>query len=332
MSNNISIIIPVYNYQNVITTIKSLIKQSYPGNKEIIVIYDNPKVPLSYFFYSFLDKYNIKLIKNKSNLGLAGNYNIGIKESKYNNIMTIHEDCIMKDKYVIRNMVNKLDSKNNTFVVNAKIVTQNKWNNYDFWNKIINFRYLGTAGSIGKATVFNKDIFKKIGKFDSDTFSTAGEDMDFNYRLNKAKLPAYNSDEMVYHLHVSNKANLSTLLKKEFQFGEAHGAFKRKYNYVIATKFDFEWRLLSVILFGIIPFYTVSLIHALRNFYKTGWMLGLFIYPFIGILIMYTQTIAALKSFIIGRQKFKEEMFLKPGTMGDIYYYLHRNNMPYENI
>ena len=85
-------------------------------------------------------------------------------------------------------------------------------------------------------------------------------------------------------------------------------------------------------MFGIFPFFLVSYIHALRNFYKTGWILGLFTYPFIGILIMYTQTIAAFKSFIIGRQKLKEETFLKQTNSEDIYYYLHRNNMPYENI
>ena len=110
MNNDISIIIPVYNYTIVKNTILSLSKQYYPGKKEIILIYDNPKVKIDKLFRLFLKKYNVRLIENKSNLGLAGNYNLGIKESKYQNMMTIHEDCIMKDKYVIRNMVNKLDS------------------------------------------------------------------------------------------------------------------------------------------------------------------------------------------------------------------------------
>ena len=139
--------------------------------------------------------------------------------------------------------------------------------------------------------------------------------MDFNYRLENQNIDTEEIEDVVYHIHRQKKANLITVLKKEWQFGEAHGAFKRKYNLKRLGYFDVEFRVLFLLIFltgllinnylimiGLLPFVAIPVIQAISNFKKTKWLPGLFLYPFIGILVMLTQTIAAVKSFIIGKQ------------------------------
>jgi len=303
MNNDISIVIPVYNYQNVIQTIYLLSSEVYPGKKEIILVYDNPKVIIDNLFDKILKKYKIRLIINKTNQGLAGSYNVGINNAIYSNIFIIHEDCIPEDRFLIKNMLKKLNSSKDIFIINAKIVTQTRWKDYNFWNKILNFRHMEIIGAVGKATMFKRELISEVGLFDSKTFHTAGEDMDFNYRLDKKNIKINEVEDRVYHIHNYDEANLISILKKEWQFGEAHGAFKRKYGILKRVGYiDFELRIILFIVCGLLPFFIISLAQSLINYSKTGWMAGVFTYPLIGMLVLLTQTIAATKAFITGRQ------------------------------
>ena len=81
--NLISVIIPYYHKKKyILSTIKSVIKQTYK-NIEIILIYDEENGDNLNFIINLckIDK-RIKLIVNKKNLGASLSRNLGIKKSK----------------------------------------------------------------------------------------------------------------------------------------------------------------------------------------------------------------------------------------------------------
>ena len=93
----VSIIIPVYNgAKTIIESLDSLLKQDYIEKNsttvEIIIINDNStdntlSLINDYFHGKTLQN---KIICNKTNLGLAASYNLGIEISRGNYIVTMH--------------------------------------------------------------------------------------------------------------------------------------------------------------------------------------------------------------------------------------------------
>ncbi len=314
-NENVSIIIP-YCFGDIKDTILGLSNQEYPGKRELLIIYDNPKTPLEKSKRKFLKDNGAKIIANKQNLGLAGSYNKGIKSATYENIIIMHEDCVPTSNQLIVNLLKELN-KHPGSVVDANITySLQVWSKYDYWNKILVFRYLKSFGpSLGKTSSFKKSLFKKTGYFDNETFKTAGEDLDFVYRMKLLGIKSLATKDIVYHNHFDKNASLKKVLKKEWQMGEAHGAWKRKYKLKRMGKFDVEVRLLSLffmilglftykVLFfiGLLPFIVISIFKSIKNYNASKWLPGLITFPFICLLILFVQIIANLKGLIVGKQ------------------------------
>ena len=316
-NKNVSIIIPAIQYEKAYATVKCLLNQKYPGKHEIIFIYDNQRVQMPRGWRWKLRQDRVKVVINQKNRGLAGNYNDGIWMAKYSNIVTIHEDMITQDKHFIEKMLLMLEKYE---VVNAPVQVPNEvFDKYDFWNKMMLFRYAGIiTPAIGKTTAFKKKLFTKVGFWDENTFRTAGEDMDMNVRLNNAGIKSGLLKEIIYHVHQPKKANLAAMFKKEWQMGDAHGAFKRKYPLEPVGIFSMEYRL-ALILFALLPvlislswpwistvlllpFLAVPIYQAIKGYQNSNWLPGLLVYPILGPLVLLTQTIAACRAWLKGKQ------------------------------
>lgn len=316
-SIGISIIIPTCDYEKAWKTVECLLAQDYHGLKyEILFIYDNLRKPMPLEWRWKIrakGSKGLKLIINKENLGLAGNYNLGIEMAKYENLVTIHEDMETKDRDFIFKLVKKLDGEQ---VVNALVKVPDKvFNDYDFWNKMMLFRHAGViTPAIGKTTAYRRSVFHRVGYWDNQTFRTAGEDMDMNIRLRQANIYPGLLKEIIWHVHEPKAATFFTLLKKEWQMGDAHGAFKRKYPWHRAGFFGMVPRLACLLLgmlglfahplffLFLLPFLLIPMYQAVKAYANCGWLIGLLLYPIIGMIIMFTHTIAASKAYIKGRQ------------------------------
>jgi GT2 family glycosyltransferase len=317
---NISIIIPVFNYKKVSETVDSLISQKDLGKKEIILIYDNLKLELPLEFKKDIMKKGVKLIENKKNLGLAGNYNLGIKISKYNTLFFIHEDCVFAKADGLSKVIDKLYSNDKIYGVDATIILPLEiWEKYPFLTKLFTFKTAGVKcfGQLGKGTAFKKEFFKKIGIFDQDHFKTAGEDSDFGIRSKKEGLKFGMSEEIIYHKHYSGKSSIINFFKKEWQLGEAHGALKRKHGLKqrLSRYTDFEIRILLIIILILLLFfslkltlglilliYLLSILKLIRVFKVNKWLPGLFIFPLVNFPILILQTVAAIKGYVVGKE------------------------------
>ena len=91
--NLVSVIIPYFKKRKFfLTTLKSVLNQSYK-NFEIIIVYDDEDLSEYNFLKKVIkNKKKIKLFKNKKNLGVGLSRNYGIKKSKGKYIAFIDAD------------------------------------------------------------------------------------------------------------------------------------------------------------------------------------------------------------------------------------------------
>jgi hypothetical protein len=200
------------------------------------------------------------------------------------------------------------------------VVPQSMFDNLNFWSKMMLYRYMGrVTQTLGKASLIKKKTFNKIGVFDSDNFRTSGEDCEFYMRLNKNGMDMTPIEDLVDHNHRITNATIMSVIKKEIQMGQAHGAVKRKYPFKRIGKFDIEYRVAALIL-GIIglliggfysiigllllliPIIVIPILQATKNLYQTKWIVGGIAYLIIGPGIYLIQTYSAMKAFILGQQ------------------------------
>jgi|APSaa5957512622_1039677.scaffolds.fasta_scaffold39193_3 GT2 family glycosyltransferase len=120
---------------------------------------------------------NIEIIKINGNKGLANALNKGIKKSKNELIVSIHQDCIPVKTNWLETLLNPL--KNEKTVASVSNV-------YDVENKKSYTPRLDEKGC-----AYKKSALKKVNYFDERTFLNSGEDMDMYLKLKKIGKIAY---------------------------------------------------------------------------------------------------------------------------------------------
>lgn len=305
----ISIILPTCKVNQSKKAIVSLLNQEY-SNKEILVINDNPSIRIDLDTLNFFKKNKIKLINNKINLGIAGSMNVGIKHSNSNILILTNDDYFPETNLWLNHVVEKLCSDRKiACVLSNTILVKEDWMRCNFLTKIFNFRYI--ALFIPGGGNYKKDVLEKVGLFNSEEFKFAGEDCDMHLRIKKKGFKIAYIKDVVFHKHYDQQSNFLKIIKKEFGYGVGHGALKRKYG--ISNRiglFDFEIRVLLIfgfvlnlffnhllsILF-LIPFFLSTITQSIQAYSRTKWLPGLLIYPFTGMLIIFVQTIGAIKGY-----------------------------------
>jgi len=149
----VSIIVPIYNpnWKLLNKLLDSIKNQKFEGKKEVI--------------------------KVEKGLGLAESLNYGIKNSKYNIIVTVHQDCIPQSKDWLKKLIHPL--KNQKVVASVSDV-------YDVETKKIYTPLLDEKGC-----AYKKEALFKVGLFNERYFRTGGEDMDMYLKLKKIGKIAY---------------------------------------------------------------------------------------------------------------------------------------------
>lgn len=311
-----SIIMPIYNgEQTIIETLKSLLNQNVLF-KELIIINDNSNDNSIYFINNYLREKNIeyKIINHSKNKGLAASYNDGIKKSKNNLVVILHQDVLLK-----QNALEKLlepFSKDTEIVATFHVVDHpyDIWEKYNFWQKVYFSRLVGRKcyGLDGKFDCFRKDALIKVGLFDEFSFRSAGEDGDIIYKLNKIG-KIIKTEATIIHLHkVDQKFNYKDIIYKQRQYSEAQGVLLRKgrINSCIGFVKAFFREMMLIMLF--IPFINLLALFFIlfySFFYTKIIYIKLFkdprciILPFFNILLLFISFFYSCKGFISGKQK-----------------------------
>jgi GT2 family glycosyltransferase len=92
-------------------------------------------------------------------------------------------------------------------------------------------RWVGEVkqGISGKFDLIRREVFQRIGGYDTQTFSFAGEDMDLFMRLSQQG-EVFVAPTRVLHLHnQTRKTRWTELFSKPYQLAESFGALVRKW-------------------------------------------------------------------------------------------------------
>jgi glycosyltransferase involved in cell wall biosynthesis len=180
MDNNkvkLSVCLLVYNHDHILEeTIDSILNQTY-NDFEFIISDDNSTDTSWDIIREYASKFNkIKAIKTPSNLGMAGNANYAISQSKGNTIALLHHDdildCTLLEKWIkVFNKSNKIAFVFNDYDLGNNIIYHRKMNyhfNEIMDGKIFLKKYLLKYGGspVRGTTLIRKSFFEEIGGMD----------------------------------------------------------------------------------------------------------------------------------------------------------------------
>ena len=315
----VSVIIPVYNgAKTIIESIDSLLKQDYIENNinfvEIIVINDNSKDTSFSLMKEYFHDKTIKnvILNNKTNLGLAANYNKGIAISGGDYIVTMHQDVILKEN-ALSLLVSAMNQVETAAAFHYVDHPREIWEKYNFWQKCLFSRLLDKKfyGLDGKFDIFRKSTLIEIGVFDNATFRSAGEDGDIIRKIESVGI-LKKTEAGIIHIHDNNpKYSLKSYLLKHAQLAEAQGALYRKHGITSIMEFFrafFRECLLLMLLVPYLRYFSVLLIflysfYYTKNVYITEYNNPrILLLPFINISLIFISFFYSLKGFVTGKQ------------------------------
>lgn len=195
----VSVILPCYNSEAIVTNcLKSFFRTDF-RNYELIII-DDHSLDGTYEIVKKLSssKKNIKLFRNNVNLGPSATRNFGIKKSMGKYIAFIETDMEFEPAW-LKHLVKKLDEDKDVAAVQSKVMELHKRNliqavgvRYDphtFWvvsvgmglpKDSIKIPEKVGLGSVG--TLYRKSVLKKVGGFDEKLVHNI-DDIDLSWRI-----------------------------------------------------------------------------------------------------------------------------------------------------
>ena len=271
----VSIIIPARNEEKSIgRAIKSMAIQRYP-RKEIIVM-DNASTDRT---AELARNFGGKVIVNEKNIGYVKSVNKGIKLAKGSYIIILHSDHFTHDKEWINKMIEPLSDKKIGAVISQRVnkhrtrmnfaerlfdsLAETEWNNTGKPKEISVLRE--------KCDIYRKNVIKKLGYFDEDSYPNGGDDIDMTVRMRNAGYKIVLShNAFVEHTFSSSQNSMLTVFKKCIQMGKAGTTIYKRYKIDALRR---RMLLLSLFTLIFIPFLS-SLLGLV--FYSILFSLGIF--------------------------------------------------------
>ena len=241
--NGFSIIIPNLNGEEFLPACLESLKKATDISKistEIILV-DNASTDTSpEIFTTFCqkNKINYQLLNLTKNYGFAGAVNRGVEAAKSDWVLVCNNDLKMDKNWLLH--TTKLLNYSSTHLAaitgtvlnydgsrfesqGLKFYYSGKSDNISN-GKIFNFPSLSREGGGGgfeiwgasaALTLYNKDIFNKVGSFDEDFFAYL-EDVDLSIRFNKAGFKTlYVPQAISYHLGGATTSKMGNFRQKQ---------------------------------------------------------------------------------------------------------------------
>ncbi len=204
----ISLLVPVYNVSTVIEEVlTSIKKQDYPIHE--IIIIDNHSLDNSVDLIKKFIKQNkklpIKLIEQKKTYGISTSYNLGVKLSKGDYVVSLHSDSVLPSSREVTKLVKPFLNDPEVIATYPYVVHLRKtWLTYNFWQKCLFGTVFGTESPSlnGKFDCYKKSAYLKVDGYDEKKFNSAigTEDADMHFRL-KQQGKVIDTNARVIHVH-----------------------------------------------------------------------------------------------------------------------------------
>jgi glycosyltransferase involved in cell wall biosynthesis len=258
----VSIIIPAYNSEKSIGKVLGALEGQKYKPFEVIVVNDFSRDNTSDVVKKFK---GVKLIENRTNLGLSKSINKGIRASSGSIIITLHDDCVPLSDTWISCLVNtfsrdpKIGVVSSNYVIDFdKLSLKDKCFSYAYWlgddKKLAKNEGIEEVNVMGdKCDAYRFDVLKKIGFFD-EKFKFASEDSDISCKVCKSGYTiAKNYACKVEHIFSESEREVTLLdhFKKAIQTTENHIYVLMRHG--LNYKIDAALSLLSFVLGYFVP-------------------------------------------------------------------------------
>lgn len=310
----ISVVIPIYgNVGDLPKLIAALNNQTLKPH-EIIVIDSNPK---------HLDTPpagpNVKYLKNPNDVALSWDYNLGLQNNIGEYQLNMQQDCLPEDACALEKLFQHLNQPGRVAATALVTVPKPLFEGYNFWGKVAMARWVGHVrqGISGKFDLIRKDVFQKIGGYDTRNFSFAGEDMDLFMRLSQQGEVFIAPDVEIIHYHCqSQKTSWIHVLKKHYQLAESFGALVRRWGFHLRKiPYGSHWthHLAKYIypLMVLLPFYPIktgiAILVLSQLTYLEAWKIKDWRTPVLLVLnplLFFAGFVATVRGFITGKQRY----------------------------
>ena len=225
----ISAVIPIYGNVGDLDRLINALNTQTIKPWEIIIVDSSPK-PLE----KLPQGANVKYIKNPNDRGVElGRTTLGLKENTGDYQLDLQQDCLPGRS--VAGAGTAVSTRQPTGArggSGAGDAAARGVEKYDFWGQVLMARWIGRVqqGISGKFDLIRKDVFQKLGGYDTKNFSFAGEDMDLYLRLSREGEVFVASDVEIIHYHQQGrKITWVAFFKKRYQLAESFGALIRRW-------------------------------------------------------------------------------------------------------
>jgi len=306
----VSVIIPIYGRLGNVAELIERLNQQTVKPHEIILVDSSPvemKEPPP----------GVRYFKNPADLALSGDYNLGAEKAAGDYLMLMQQDCLPGSNSDLEENL-RLLTPERVAVTSSVTLPVESWERYNFWGQALMARWVGTfkQGISGKFDLIRADVFQRIGGYDTNSFSFAGEDMDLCIRLSEHG-EVHVAPTQVLHLHnQSQNTRCRDLFRKTYQLAESFGALTRKWGlglrkipYASQVTHHFAKYLYPLLpLCLIFPKYMAPILFVLANFNNVEvWRIRSskrFLFLILNPALFLVSAAGALKGFVNGRQRY----------------------------
>ena len=236
----VSVVMPVRNEARYIReTLMQLVGQDYPVDRYEILVADGMSDDDTREIVVGLSRQypQIRLLDNPERRSGAGR-NVGFRASRGEYVLVVDGHCHIPDDQLFRSVVDcfqtsnadclgrpqPLDAPGLSRFQRGIAVARSSWLGHG-GDSLIFGQYEGFASPVSNGAAYRRDVFEKIGYVD-EAFDAA-EDVEFNYRVEKAGLTAYTSPRLTVRYHP--RENFKGLFRQMQRYGMGRCRFIKKH-------------------------------------------------------------------------------------------------------
>ena len=270
---NVTIIIPVYNEEKIISTcLKSISKLNYPVSKyEVLIVNDGSADKTAEIIETFTNKYqNMKLL-TKKNGGKGSAQNLGLEYAKGKYILITDADAVVEKDWISKMAedLDKFDIVLGSCYAKDPVSWLEKMQSALY---LIKCKYGGLRGTptTGVNNGFRKNITNQIGNFNEMKTSVTG---DFIRKAKEKGLNIHYNPDIIVYTKCSN--SVLGFLKQKLRWRESGPSSILSFSYTYGLSFFlFGFIILSLYSLNILYFIYASFIVYLLSF-------SIYIIPFL---------------------------------------------------
>jgi len=236
----ITVVMPARNEQSFVSdTVSQILEQDYPEKRLEVIVADGMSTDETREIVERISTNypNVKLFNNPGHLPSSGR-NVGFKNGQGDIFLVIDGHCYIPDKNLLRNVVRCFDKSGayclgrpqpldppgiNDFQKAVSLARASKVGHSG--SSFIYSDYEGYISPVSNGAIYKREIIEKVGYVDENF--DACEDVEFNYRIEKAGFKAYMSPSLAVKYYP--RESLKGLFRQMKRYGMGRSKFINKH-------------------------------------------------------------------------------------------------------